>query len=47
MTTRRDALRLGAWACAAAALPTVRAADARPGTLLILGGTGFIGPPLT
>ena len=47
MTTRRDALRLGAWACAGAALPTVRAADARPGTLLILGGTGFIGPPLT
>ena len=47
MTTRRDALRLGAWACASAALPAVRAADARPGTLLILGGTGFIGPPLT
>jgi 2'-hydroxyisoflavone reductase len=47
MTTRRDVLQLSAWATASALLPPVRAANARPKTLLILGGTGFIGPPLT
>lgn len=48
MTTRRDVLR-GAAACAAAsaALPAFSAADKAPRTLLILGGTGFIGPHLT
>jgi 2'-hydroxyisoflavone reductase len=47
MTSRRKALQLAAWACASAALPVVRAAQSNPRTLLILGGTGFIGPPLT
>ena len=28
-------------------MPGVKAARATPPTLLILGGTGFIGPPLT
>ena len=46
-TTRRDALRMAAGLAASAALPVARAADATPKTLLILGGTGFIGPPLT
>jgi 2'-hydroxyisoflavone reductase len=47
MTTRRDVLQLSAWAAAGALLPPVGAADTKPRTLLILGGTGFIGPPLT
>lgn len=47
MTTRRDVLQLSTWAVAGALLPPVRAADTKPKTLLILGGTGFIGPPLT
>ncbi len=47
MTTRRDVLQLSGWAVAGALLPQARAADTRPQTLLILGGTGFIGPPLT
>jgi 2'-hydroxyisoflavone reductase len=47
MPTRRDALRLAAAATFGAALPAARAAQPKPGTLLILGGTGFIGPPLT
>jgi 2'-hydroxyisoflavone reductase len=37
---------MAAWLSTSAALPAARAA-ARPGTLLILGGTGFIGPHLT
>jgi len=47
MRTRREVLQLGAWAASSAALPPAIAADSRPKTLLILGGTGFIGPPLT
>lgn len=46
MTTRRTVLKLAAWASTAAALPAAMA-KSRPGTLLILGGTGFIGPHLT
>jgi 2'-hydroxyisoflavone reductase len=40
-------LKLGAGVAAAAALPTARPADAKSKTLLVLGGTGFIGPHLT
>ena len=47
MPTRRDALQLGAWAVAGAAARRLRAANVQPQTLLILGGTGFLGPPLT
>jgi 2'-hydroxyisoflavone reductase len=46
MTTRRTLLQLAASVSAAAALPPAMA-KSRPGTLLILGGTGFIGPHLT
>jgi 2'-hydroxyisoflavone reductase len=46
MHTRRDLLKIAAGATASAVLPT-RRAEARPKTLLILGGTGFIGPNLT
>lgn len=47
MKTRREVLQLGAWAAAGSALPPALGAGAKPKTLLILGGTGFIGPPLT
>ena len=47
MTNRRDVIKAGAWVAASAAIPQVFAAGSKPGTLLILGGTGFIGPPLT
>jgi 2'-hydroxyisoflavone reductase len=47
MPTRRDVLHLGAWAAAAAASGHLRAGNAQPQSLLILGGTGFLGPPLT
>ena len=47
MTTRREVLQLTAWAAAGATLPPAPAPAAAPQTLLILGGTGFIGPPLT
>ena len=55
MTTRRKMLQLAAGVTASAALPLARAAPAKPAgktqgkpkTLLILGGTGFIGPHLT
>jgi 2'-hydroxyisoflavone reductase len=46
MTSRRTLLQLAAWASASALLRESLAAP-RPGTLLILGGTGFIGPHLT
>jgi 2'-hydroxyisoflavone reductase len=46
MTTRRTVLKLAALASAGAALPPALA-NPKPGTLLILGGTGFIGPHLT
>ena len=51
MTTRRDLLQLAASVAASAALPaafaTTAAADKKPRTILILGGTNFIGPHLT
>ena len=53
MTTRRDLLQIAACAAAGAALPEAMAAVAgtnpepKTKTLLILGGTGFIGPHLT
>lgn len=47
MTTRRDVLQMAAGAAAGAALRPVMAAESKPKTLLILGGTGFIGPHLT
>jgi 2'-hydroxyisoflavone reductase len=46
MTSRREVLQMAAWLASGALLPAARAAS-RPGTLLILGGTGFIGPHLT
>jgi nucleoside-diphosphate-sugar epimerase len=46
MSTRRDLLKFGALSALAAVGETMATAP-RPGTLLILGGTGFIGPPLT
>jgi len=48
MTTRREVLQASAWLAASRAIPAARAAGAgAPGNLLILGGTGFIGPHLT
>lgn len=46
MTSRRTVLKAGAWLAAAGALPRIGAAAPAP-TLLIMGGTGFIGPHLT
>src|SRR5579863_3858439 len=46
MRSRRDVLQMAAWLSTSAALPAALAAG-RPGTLLILGGIGFIGPHLT
>ena len=47
MTTRRRVLQIGAYLAAGSVLPRAVAADTKPKTLLILGGTGFIGPHLT
>jgi 2'-hydroxyisoflavone reductase len=47
VANRRDVLKAGAWAAAAAATNGTFARDATSRSLLILGGTGFIGPPLT
>ena len=47
MTTRRRVLHIGAYLAAGSALSSAFAADSKPNTLLILGGTGFIGPHLT
>jgi 2'-hydroxyisoflavone reductase len=47
MTTRRQLLEAGAWMAASGLVPRARAGGSRPGSLLILGGTGFIGPHLT
>ena len=52
MTSRRNLLKLGAIAAAAAALPSIAWANrtdpigkaAKPLDILILGGTGFTGP---
>jgi 2'-hydroxyisoflavone reductase len=46
MTSRRTVLKAVAWASTSAAMPASFAAP-EPGSLLILGGTGFIGPHLT
>ncbi|HXP65731.1 MAG TPA: NAD-dependent epimerase/dehydratase family protein [Steroidobacteraceae bacterium] len=46
-TSRRHLLKLGAYFAASGVLPRALAAEAKPKTLLILGGTGFIGPHLT
>jgi len=46
MTSRRTVLKVAASLSTAAALPRVFGAS-EPGSLLILGGTGFIGPHLT
>jgi 2'-hydroxyisoflavone reductase len=47
MTSRRRLLQLGACLAANSLLPRAFAAESQPKTLLILGGTGFIGPHLT
>jgi 2'-hydroxyisoflavone reductase len=47
MPTRRRVLQIGAYLAAGSVLPSALAADTKPKTLLILGGTGFIGPHLT
>lgn len=47
MTTRRNVLQLGAGLAASTAIGGALAANTQPRTLLILGGTGFIGPHLT
>jgi 2'-hydroxyisoflavone reductase len=48
MTSRRTLLKLAATLSTAAVLPRALAdGKSQPGTLLILGGTGFIGPHLT
>jgi 2'-hydroxyisoflavone reductase len=47
MITRRNMLRITAGAAAGAALSPALAAEQKSRTLLILGGTGFIGPHLT
>ena len=46
MTTRRELLEVGAVLAAGSAVRAL-AAESSPRTLLILGGTGFIGPHLT
>ena len=47
MTTRRRVLQFGGLLAAGSVLARAIAADTKPKTLLILGGTGFIGPHLT
>jgi 2'-hydroxyisoflavone reductase len=47
MTTRREVLQIGASVAANAAIPTALATASKTKTILILGGTGFIGPHLT
>jgi 2'-hydroxyisoflavone reductase len=47
MITRRNILRIAACAAAGGALSPVLGAQRKSKTLLILGGTGFIGPHLT
>jgi 2'-hydroxyisoflavone reductase len=47
MTSRRRLLHLGAYLAASGVLPRLVTAETTPKTLLILGGTGFIGPHLT
>jgi len=47
VTTRRAVLQIGAWAAASAAAPAALATRATAKTIVILGGTGFVGPHLT
>jgi nucleoside-diphosphate-sugar epimerase len=47
MTTRREVLQLAVGVAAGGAVAPAPAVNSKPGTLLILGGTGFIGPYLT
>ena len=47
MRSRRDIIRLGLGATAVATFHRALAAERAPKTLLILGGTGFLGPHLT
>jgi 2'-hydroxyisoflavone reductase len=47
MSNRRDVLQAGALMAASAAMPPALAGRTAAKTLLILGGTGFIGPHLT
>jgi 2'-hydroxyisoflavone reductase len=47
VTNRREVLKAGAWATLGAAMGRALARRAPAKSLLILGGTGFIGPPLT
>jgi 2'-hydroxyisoflavone reductase len=47
MMTRREILKAGALAAASTAVPAAMAGKAGGKSLLILGGTGFIGPHLT
>ncbi len=47
MTTRREVLQIGACVATSAAAPAALATRATAKTILILGGTGFIGPHLT
>jgi 2'-hydroxyisoflavone reductase len=47
MTTRREVLQIGACVAASAAIPAALATASKTKTILILGGTGFIGPHLT
>jgi len=46
MFTRRQLLKLGAFTLAANHLPPIFAKEIVPRKILILGGTGFLGPPL-
>ena len=46
MRTRRELLKMGVWLGVAPAVRVLAEAP-QPRTLLILGGTGFIGPHLT
>jgi 2'-hydroxyisoflavone reductase len=47
MTTRREVLQIGACVAASAAMPAALATASKTKTIVILGGTGFIGPHLT
>lgn len=47
MTTRREMLQMAAGVAAGATFSVAPAAPRKPKTILILGGTGFIGPHLT
>jgi len=46
MLTRRDLLRLGAFTLAATYLPRILAEKISTRKILVLAGTGFLGPPI-